>query len=185
VLTTPTFTSDDAHGRIHDLRTYQSFTGYDPATQAGTALHEVTHGYDPHRDVLLTKTNTRSSDGATISGIGYTVNTIGQRTHATRSGAATHSTAWGYDALGQVITADDSHNGGDRAYQYDTIGNRTKSAESLTLPATPNYAVNALNQYTALGNRGQCANLDKILRPAILPAWRGVCALSILERITM
>jgi RHS repeat-associated protein len=92
------------------------------ATQAGTALHEVTHGYDPHRDVLLTRTNTRSSDGATISGIGYTVNTIGQRTHATRSGAATHSTAWGYDALGQVITADDSHNGGDRAYQYDTIG---------------------------------------------------------------
>jgi hypothetical protein len=58
------------------VQTVQSFTGYDPATQAGTALHEVTHGYEPNRDVLLTRTNTRSSDGETSSGIGYTVNTI-------------------------------------------------------------------------------------------------------------
>jgi hypothetical protein len=72
------------------VQSVQSFTGYDHATQAGTPLHQVTHGYEPHRDVLLTKTNTRSSDGATMSGIGYTVNTIGQRTSATRSGAATH-----------------------------------------------------------------------------------------------
>jgi RHS repeat-associated protein len=102
----------------------------------------------------LTKANTRANDESTISSIGYTVNNLGQRTSATRSGAATNSTAWGYDALGQVISADDTNNTADRAYQYDTIGNRKKSAESLTLPSSGNYTTNPLNQYTNIGGSG-------------------------------
>jgi RHS repeat-associated protein len=99
----------------------------------------------------LTKANQRATDNSVISSIGYTVNNIGQRTNATRSGSATNTTAWGYDALGQVTSADDSNNNADRAYLYDTIGNRKKSADSLTLPASENYSVNALNQYTNIG----------------------------------
>jgi hypothetical protein len=36
----------------------------------------------------LTKANRRNSDASDIASIGYTVNAIGQRTHATRTGAA-------------------------------------------------------------------------------------------------
>ncbi|MEN9974822.1 MAG: hypothetical protein RLZZ282_828, partial [Verrucomicrobiota bacterium] len=81
----------------------------------------VTNTFEANRDALLTKANRRNSDASDISSIGYTVNAIGQRTHATRTGAATNSTDWGYDSLGQVVQADDSENTSDRAYQYDTI----------------------------------------------------------------
>jgi len=120
------------------------------ASVAGPA-HTVSNTYEAQRDVLLTKANQRATDNSVISSIGYTVNNIGQRTNATRSGSATNTTAWGYDALGQVTSADDSNNNADRAYLYDTIGNRKKSADSLTLPASENYSVNALNQYTNIG----------------------------------
>jgi RHS repeat-associated protein len=102
----------------------------------------------------LTKTNTRASDNdITISSIGYTVNPIGQRTNATRSGAATNSTTWTYDALGQLVTADDSTNDFDRAYEYDGIGNRlTSTSPSGASPASAGYIPNALNQYTAVQN---------------------------------
>lgn len=120
------------------------------ASVAGPA-HTVTNSFEANRDVLLTKLNQRANDHAVISNISYTVNNIGQRTTATRSGSATNSTAWGYDALGQVTSADDSNNNADRAYLYDTIGNRKKSANSLTLPTSENYIVNDLNQYTNIG----------------------------------
>jgi RHS repeat-associated protein len=120
------------------------------ASVAGPA-HTVTNSFEANRDVLLTKLNQRANDHAVISSISYTVNNIGQRTTATRSGSATNSTAWGYDALGQVTSADDSNNNADRAYLYDTIGNRKKSANSLTLPTSENYIVNDLNQYTNIG----------------------------------
>jgi RHS repeat-associated protein len=79
------------------------------------------------------------------------VNEIGQRTGLTTSGNAfpnLPSWFWGPDSLGQVTSAD--HSTGttsDRAYLYDTIGNRKKSADSLTLPTADNYTTNALNQY--------------------------------------
>ena len=53
------------------------------------------------------------------------------------------------DALGQVIAADSTVATSDRAYQYDAIGNRQKSANSLALPVANNYTTNALNQYTS------------------------------------
>ena len=97
--------------------------------------------------------NTNSSTNAVISGIDYAVNDIGQRTGITRSGSATPasaSAAYAYNNRGELTAADEATNAMDRSFQYDGIGNREKSANSLTLPGTNNYTVNALNQYTAV-----------------------------------
>lgn len=57
-----------------------------------------------------------------------------------------------FNAKGEVTKADHSTNNAfDRSFQFDGIGNRKKSADSLTLPATDNYTSNALNQYSAVG----------------------------------
>jgi RHS repeat-associated protein len=128
----------------------QSFTNYNLTTNTGSAIHQTTRSFEANRDVLDNIENTNSSTSTIISDIDYTVNTIGQRTNASRSGVATNTTAWQYDALGQVTQADDSNVAADRAYQYDGIGNRKKSANSLTLPGSDNYSANALNQYTSI-----------------------------------
>jgi RHS repeat-associated protein len=99
-----------------------------------------------------------------ISKYGYLVNAIGQRTEVNTSGTAlpaTPSWAWGYDSLGQVISANSSVNTNDRAYQYDAIGNRKKSADSLTLPTSDNYTSNALNQYSSLSLNSQPPTLNQ------------------------
>jgi RHS repeat-associated protein len=122
-------------------------------TVTGSA-HTVTNTYDPDRSggILLTKANTRNSDQSAISSVNYIVNTLGQREERTTTDAANNSatTEWTYDALGQVTSEDQPGTTTDRAYQYDHIGNRKKSANSLTLPATDNYTSNALNQYTGI-----------------------------------
>lgn len=115
--------------------------------------HKVTNTWEASRDVLDVKSNNKLSSGTpVVSSIDYTVNNIGQRTNAARAGAATNSTTWGYDGLGQVATSDDSVNTSDRAYVYDAIGNRVESADGTTTPTgTPNYdSSNALNQYEAV-----------------------------------
>ena len=89
-----------------------------------------------------------------ISQYDYSVNALGQRTAVATSGTAfpaMPSWAWGYDSLGQVITADSSVNTNDRAYQYDTIGNRIQGSAGVP-PAleTTTYLTNALNQYTSI-----------------------------------
>jgi RHS repeat-associated protein len=113
--------------------------------------HTVTNDYEPNRNILLTKSNTKASDNTVISSVNYIVNTFGQRTKRTTSDTATSVvTDWTYDALGQVETEDQPGTTTDRAYQYDHIGNRKKSANSLTLPTTDNYTSNALNQYSSL-----------------------------------
>ena len=56
------------------------------------------------------------------------------------------------NAKGEVVTADHSTNNAfDRSFEFDGIGNRKKSADSLMLPTTDNYTANALNQLTAVG----------------------------------
>ncbi|MBN8460257.1 MAG: RHS repeat-associated core domain-containing protein [Verrucomicrobia bacterium] len=77
----------------------------------------VTNTWEPARDVLLTKANELVSDNAAtdIASITYTVNALGQRTHAT------NGTEWAYDTLGQLTSADDTTPAADRAYQYDAI----------------------------------------------------------------
>ena len=129
--------------------------GYEPNSNllktVTSPAHTVTNSYDPTRNVLLNKEN---KAGTTIvSNYAYDVNAIGQRTDISQSGSAfatARDITWGYDPLGQVTKADSTIPGLDRAYQYDVIGNRVKSADSLTLPASENYASNSLNQYTAI-----------------------------------
>jgi RHS repeat-associated protein len=121
-----------------------------PASISGP-IHTVTNIWEPNRDVLDFKQNKIGT--TTISSYDYAVNAIGQRTGVTTSGTAypaIPSWLWSYDALGQVIAADSTVATSDRSYQYDTIGNRQKSANSLTLPAANNYTTNALNQYSSL-----------------------------------
>ena len=114
-------------------------------------VHTVTNTWDSGRDLLLTKANTKTTGNLDVSSITYTVNDLGQRTNASRTGTATNSTIWGYDNLGQLVQANDSTNSSDRAYQYDSIGNRVKTATgTLILPDAPNYGTNALNQYTTI-----------------------------------
>ena len=114
-------------------------------------IHTVTNIYEPTRDVLDAKQNKVGT--TTISSYDYAVNAIGQRTGVTTSGTAfpaVPSWLWSYDALGQVIAADSTVATSDRSYQYDTIGNRQKAANSLTLPPANNYTANSLNQYSSL-----------------------------------
>jgi RHS repeat-associated protein len=90
------------------------------ATVSGP-IHTVTNHWEPDHDHLDLKQNKVGS--SVISGYDCAVNAIGQRT-----GIATSN----------------------RAYQYDAIGNRQKTANSLTLPAANNHTANALNQYTTI-----------------------------------
>jgi RHS repeat-associated protein len=113
--------------------------------------HTVTNTWLPDRDALLVKENKIGS--TTVSRFEYGVNALGQRTNVATSGNAftgTPTWGWSYNALGEVTQADSSVSGFDRAYEYDAIGNRKKSADSLTLPANDNYTTNALNQYSAV-----------------------------------
>jgi len=133
--------------------------------------HTVTNAWEATRNVLESKEN---KAGATVvSDYGYTVNAIGQRTALSQSGsafAATRSVDWGYDSLGQVTKADSTIPGLDRAYQFDLIGNRLKSADSLTLPTAPNYTSNALNQYTAIDSLTPSYDDDGNMTSGPLPA---------------
>jgi YD repeat-containing protein len=114
-------------------------------------VHTVTNTWEPNRDVLDVKDNRIPSTTPPISRFDYGVNNIGQRTGVTTTGTACPSQpadwTWGYDPLGQVTSADSPTSTFDRAYEYDQIGNRKKSADSLTLPGTDNYSANILNQY--------------------------------------
>jgi RHS repeat-associated protein len=120
--------------------------------------HTVTNTWAADRDVLTLKENKVGT--TVVSAYGYTVNSLGQRMNVSQTGtafASNRNVAWGYDSLGQVISADSSEAGHDRAYEYDAIGNRKKSADSLTLPGTDNYTSNALNQYSSLQLNPQSA----------------------------
>ena len=115
--------------------------------------HTVTNTYEPNRDVLDVKENKTGT--SVVSRYDYTVNAIGQRSNVATSGTAFASSrdiTWGYDSLGQFTSADSTIPGLDRAYQFDLIGNRLKTADSLTLPIANNYTPNALNQYSSITN---------------------------------
>jgi RHS repeat-associated protein len=132
----------------------QDFMPYNLSINTATALQSI-RSFEAKRDVLLSIANKAGS--VTRSSYTYTVNAIGQRTDLTTafdlgSGITSNAgdTDWGYDALGQVTSADAPATLADRVFEYDHIGNRKKSAESLTLPGSDNYSNNALNQYTAI-----------------------------------
>jgi RHS repeat-associated protein len=120
--------------------------------------HTVTNVWEPNRDVLDTKTNAdRASTPVTVSAFNYGVNNLGQRTGVATSGSAFsggYAIGWAYNPSGELkeedFGANQTSETRDRAFQYDAIGNREKTANGLLadLPGSPNYAVNGLNQYT-------------------------------------
>ena len=135
-------------------------------------VHSVTNTWEPTRDVLEIKEN---KVGTTlVSGYDYSVNNYGQRINVSTSGSAfpaTPSYVWGYNAAGEIISADSSDNSYDRAYEYDGIGNRLEAVEgTTTLTGTANYTPNALNQYSAVGAINPSYDLDGNATAYPLPA---------------
>ena len=127
--------------------------------------HTVSNTYETTRNVLDVKTNnTNGSNVTLVSAFDYTVNDLGQRDDVNRTGSAFSSAnteSWNYNAKGEVVTADHSTNNTfDRAFEFDGIGNRKKSADSLTLPATDNYQTNALNQYGSIDGNTRSFDAD-------------------------
>jgi YD repeat-containing protein len=110
----------------------------------------VTNTLEPNRDVLDVKDNRIPSTNTTISSFNYGVNSIGQRTGVTTSGTAFPSQpanwTWGYDALGQVKSADSPTNTHDRAYEYDQIGSAPSEAWRLMRGESPRRKPPAVRQ---------------------------------------
>ena len=122
-------------------------------TASAGAIHDVTNVWEPNRNVLASKQNKVGT--TVVSQYDYSVNAIGQRTNLATSGSAfanAPSWLWGYDSLGQVISADSNVNTNDRTYQYDTIGNRLQSGAGVSPAAITTYTANALNQYSQISN---------------------------------
>ena len=102
------------------------------------------------------------------------MNSIGQRTDLTTAfnlggghAANPGDTDWGYDSLGQVLSAAAPGTDADRYFAYDDIGNRlrsrtgtaTNSGGTLTeyfgaLTPTPVAGANILNQYVGITKSG-------------------------------
>jgi RHS repeat-associated protein len=137
----------------------------------------VTNTWESNRDVLDVKDNRIPSTTTPISRFDYNVNNIGQRTGVTTTGTAFPSQPadwiWGYDALGQVVSADSPNNDNDRAYEYDQIGNRKKSADGelvTTGSSAITYDPNPLNQYSSVGSFSPTYDADGNQKDAqILP----------------
>ena len=115
--------------------------------------HTITNTWEDHRDVLKLKENKVGE--TTISSYNYIVNSLGQRTSVATDVTASTTTAphwlWQYNSRGELEQANDTSAANlDRAYQYDSIGNREKTVNGLLgdLPSSPNYAANTVNQYT-------------------------------------
>lgn len=173
-VTTYTYDSSGRLGTVADATdtfTYGYLLESNLVETLTSPAHTVTNTYETSRNVLDTKKNEVGS--TLVSGYDYTVNDLGQRTDLSQTGTAfatARSIAWGYDSLGQATKADSSIPGLDRAYEYDMIGNRLKSADSLTLPANNNYTVNVLNQYTAVDSNSPTYDDDGNATAYPLPA---------------
>lgn len=172
----------DPAGRLHTVTNNTGTFTYGYLANSASLLETVTgpalkviNTYEPHRNVLSTKNNSVNSVNSVqkISQFDYTVNSLGQRTGLTTTGTAfttPNTLAWNYNARGELTTADHSDNAQDRAFQYDGIGNRQKSANSLTLPTANNYTTNSLNQYTGiLGLPTRTHDADGNLTSGVLP----------------
>lgn len=109
--------------------------------------------WDTTRDTLLAQEN-KVGNGV-VSKYECSVNALGQRLAVATSGSAftgMPSWNWGDNGRGEVTKSDSNGNRFDRADEFDAMGNRKKSTDSLTLPASDNYTGNALNQYTVVGS---------------------------------
>jgi RHS repeat-associated protein len=133
--------------------------GYQPGSQLVQTItgpvHTVTNTWDTARNALLTKENKVGT--TVVSEYGYTVNALGQRTALAASGSAfggvPASIGWGYNARGEVVSANHSDTPQSRFYEFDPIGNRKKSRTGTATDSggtLTTYTANSLNQYTAI-----------------------------------
>jgi len=128
-----------------------------PFTLQGPKVN-TTLSYEATRDVLYSRENDLSSGD--LSKFTYTVNSISQRTAVATTGSAfgTAPADWGwyYDALGQVTSANSPTAANNRAYTYDTIGNRITATANTDVTsyfgnsAGTQTGANALNQYAKI-----------------------------------
>jgi RHS repeat-associated protein len=97
-------------------------------------------------------------------------NNYGQRTGVNKDGtafASTRTIAWGYNSKGEVVKADSSEAGLDRAYAFDGIGNRISGGDQ----GSPiSYTPNVLNQYNAIGSLTPVHDDDGNMTSGPLPA---------------
>jgi RHS repeat-associated protein len=133
--------------------TYSYAPNSNLVSKIDTGSFSRNYTYESTRDVMDTVENDITSPATVVSKYDYTVNDLTQRTAVTTSGTAFSGSgnwAWGYNDRDEVTSADSSLGTFDRAYAFDSIGNRTTSVEgSLTL-GSPNYVANSINQYTTI-----------------------------------
>jgi RHS repeat-associated protein len=131
--------------------------------------HTVSNVYETTRNVLASKVN-KKLDTTTVSSYFYNVNNYGQRTGVNKDGtafASTRTIAWGYNSKGEVVKADSSEAGLDRAYAFDGIGNRISGGDQ----GSPiSYTPNVLNQYNAIGSLTPVHDDDGNMTSGPLPA---------------
>jgi RHS repeat-associated protein len=85
-------------------------------------------------------------------------------------GTTTSAYHFQYDGNGNVTEITDYTGAKAATYQFDLIGNRLKTADSLTLPVANNYTPNALNQYTAIDTLNPVHDDDGNMTAGPLPA---------------
>jgi YD repeat-containing protein len=123
--------------------------------QSGTTRMTTTKAYDYLN--RLTSISHADATPATLASYAYGYNAANQRTNVVHADGSYWN--YGYDALGQVISAkkrklgDLLFPGLQYEFEYDDIGNRTQTrtggdASGANL-RTNNYTANALNQYTS------------------------------------
>jgi YD repeat-containing protein len=151
-------------GALHEGSTAEnSIRSAMPFTLSGPQV-TTTLAYEATRHVLASRQN--NLPGGTLSKFTYTVNPIGQRETVTTAGTAFGQNPanwiWGYDSLGQVISANSPTATSDRGYLYDSIGNRRGiRIGDVGVPTEPDgsiqanqgtltYASNPLNQYSTV-----------------------------------
>ena len=137
-------------------------------------VHSVINTWDTTRDALLAKENQAGPD--VISRYEYTVNQLGQRTVLSADGiafAGARTIGWGYNARGEVTSADHSDPAQSRFYEFDAMGNRRKSRNGAAVDSggtLVNYTASSLNQYSAIGGTTPVYDTDGNQLGGPLPA---------------
>lgn len=135
--------------------------------QVPSPVHTVTNTYEANRDTLSSKTNRwkNKMDTPVISAYTYTMSSLGQRASVSTEGEAFGANpadwVWGYDALGQVASANEDR------YGYDQIGNRRTSRKASD--AEMIYQANMLNQYAQIGSSAPTYDADGNLLSGLTP----------------
>jgi RHS repeat-associated protein len=175
-----------AQGFVAPEFAYTYVSGSNLIDAVAGPVHTVDNVWEDGRDVLDLKEN--KVGGTSVSKYDYGVNGLGQRSTVSQTGsafAAARGITWGYDALGQVTSADSTESAHDRGYLYDAIGNRRGVRnEAVGVPINPDgsimanqgtidYASNSLNQYTIANSIAlpqDAYDSDGNLRNGSLPA---------------